>query len=55
VDLQRSFATTDYKKIWEILGTHLDVYKIRTPDAEATYKYHWSDADYAEQQIRKLT
>ena len=54
VDLQRSFGTTDYKAIWDKLKTHLDVYKIRTSDAEATYEYRWSDDDYAEQQIRRL-
>ena len=54
VDLQRSFSTTNYINIWDKLSTHLDVYKIRTSDAEATYEYRWSDADYAEQQIRRL-
>jgi len=54
VDLHRSFGTTEYSKIWEILSTHLDVYKIRTLTAEATYNYNWSDADYAEQQIKEL-
>jgi len=54
VDLLRSFGTTDYNEIWAQLGTHLDVYKIRTSEAEATYNYNWSDADYAEQQIKEL-
>jgi hypothetical protein len=54
VDLQRSFGTTDYKAIWDKLKDHLDVYKIRTSTAEATYEYRWSDQDYAEQQIRRL-
>lgn len=54
VNLTKSFGTLDYNQIWQQLGTHLDVYKIRTSDAEATYNYRWSDADYAEQQIRKL-
>ncbi len=54
VDLQRSFGTTDYVQIWRQLSTKLDVYKIRTSAAEATYNYKWSDADYAEQQIRAL-
>jgi hypothetical protein len=54
VDLQRSFGTTDYKAIWDKLKDHLDVYKIRTSTAEATYEYRWSDRDYAEQQIRRL-
>jgi hypothetical protein len=54
VDLQRSFGTTDYREIWAQLAQHLDVYKIRTGSAEATYNYNWSDPDYAEQQIRRL-
>ena len=54
VDLQRSFGTEDYQKIWAQLAEHLDVYKIRTSSAEATYNYNWSDADYAEQQIKEL-
>ena len=54
VDLQRSFGTTDYQQVWHQLSTKLDVYKIRTSTTEATYNYNWSDADYAEQQIRVL-
>jgi hypothetical protein len=55
VDLERSFGTQDYQAIWRQLAQHLDVYKIQTADAEATYEYRWSDPDYAEQQIRKLS
>ena len=55
VDLERSFGTTDYQIIWKQLAEHLDVYKIQTADAKATYEYRWSDPDYAEQQIRKLS
>ncbi len=54
VDLARSFGTTSYSEIWGQLSTKLDVYKIRTSSAEATYNYSWQDADYAEQQIRAL-
>ena len=54
VDLIRSFDTTDYNLIWEKLADHLDIYKIRTSVAEATYEYHWSDADYDLQQIRSM-
>jgi hypothetical protein len=52
VDLIRSFGTTDYKHIWTQLGSHLDVFKIRTSDACAIYTYNWSDSDYADQQIK---
>jgi hypothetical protein len=54
VDLVRSFGTTDYQAIWRQLSTKLDVYKIRTSSAEATYNYSWNDPDYAEQQIKAL-
>jgi hypothetical protein len=55
VDLERSFGTQDYEVIWRMLSHHLDVYKIRLGGHEATYEYRWSDADYREQQIRRLT
>ena len=54
VNLTKTFGTLDYNQIWQELAEHLDVYKIRTSDAEATYDYCWSDRDYAEQQIRRL-
>jgi len=54
VNLTKSFGTLDYYQIWQQIAAHLDVYKIRTSDAEATYEYRWSDADYATQQIRRL-
>jgi len=54
VDLVRSFGTTDYNVIWDILSTHLDVYSIKTSTTEATYSYHWNDGDYMQQQIKSL-
>ena len=55
VDLKRSFGTTAYAEIWSQLSTKLDVYKIRTSSAEATYEYRWGDSDYMERQIKELT
>jgi len=55
VDLVRSFGTVDYNNIWSQLADHLDVYKIRIDNIEATYEYRWSDADYQQQQIRSMT
>ena len=55
VDLMRSFGTTDYNLVWSQLSQHLDVYKIRIGDVEATYEYRWSDPDYQQQQIRSMT
>ena len=54
VDLERSFGTQDYEKIWAQLAQHLDVYSVRTSTASAIYNYHWNDSDYMEQQIRSL-
>lgn len=54
VDLQRSFATEDYQTIWQQLNTHLNVRAIRNSDVCAEYPYNWTDADYAEQQIKVL-
>lgn len=54
VDLVRSFGTTDYDLIWNQLADHLDVYKIRINNIEATYEYRWSDTDYQQQQIRNM-
>jgi hypothetical protein len=54
VNLTKSFGTLDYNQIWQQIAARLDVYKIRTSDAKATYEYRWSDRDYAEQQIRRL-
>jgi hypothetical protein len=54
VDLKRSFGTEDYQQIWKELNTRLNVHGIRTSNAQAVYEYQWSDADYMQQQIRKL-
>jgi hypothetical protein len=54
VDLLRSFATEDYRLIWNQLNTRLNVNAIRTSDARAEYPYHWWDADYMEKQIKCL-
>ena len=54
VNLTKSFGTLDYNQIWQQIAARLDVYKICTSDAKATYEYRWSDKDYAEQQTRRL-
>ena len=46
------FDPDDHTEIWRLLNNHLDVYKIETDACEATYNYHWSDADFVAQQIR---
>lgn len=54
VDLIRSFGTDDYRYIWAKLESRLNVCAIRTSESQATYNYHWSDADYMERQIKCL-
>lgn len=54
VDLQRSFGTQDYQIVWQQMAQHLDVYKIQTGAARATYTYNWSDSDYMQQQMEML-
>ena len=51
VDLERSFGTEDEFAIWDILSTHLDIYKITVDDVEQTYNYCWSDDNFKKQQI----
>lgn len=55
VNLPTSFASRDYETIWRLLFNYLDVYSIKTSEAKAVYKYHWSDPDYKEQQIKALS
>ena len=55
VNLQASFGTTDYHKIWATLARHMDVHKIKSSHAEATYEYRWSDSDYIQKQIEVLS
>jgi hypothetical protein len=55
VDLIASFGTTDYRSIWAQLDQYQDVFKIRTGQASAIYTYNWTDADYAERQIKELS
>ena len=54
VDLQRSFHTDDYRRIWLQLNTRLNVCAIRTSAASAVYEYCWSDPNYMEKQIKCL-
>ena len=54
VDLIKSFGSIDYNVIWAKLGSHLNVYNIRTNSASATYKYDWTDIDYKDQQILRI-
>jgi hypothetical protein len=54
IDLLGSFGTTDYQQIWDILGGHLDIYKIEVDGVANTFEYCWSDPDYAQMQINMM-
>jgi hypothetical protein len=54
VDLIRSFGTDDHQKIWPKLQARLNIWSIKTSDAQATYPYLWSDPDYMQQQVARL-
>jgi len=51
IDLQASFGTTDYKTIWDILGSHLDIQRIEIDGVVQQYDYCWSDSTYKQMQI----
>ena len=54
VDLQGSFGTTHSQQIWDVLGDHLDIYRIQAGTASQTFDYCWTDSDYQQQQIDRL-
>jgi hypothetical protein len=54
VELEKSFGTTDFTKIWPILSKYLDIYSIEANGVTATYDYTWTDEDYQQQQIARL-
>jgi len=51
IDLKASFGTTDYKTIWDILGNHLDIYRLEINGVAQRYDYCWSDVNYQQMQI----
>lgn len=54
VDLLGSFGTTNYQTIWDILGTHLDIYRIEVEDVSQTFDYCWRDSNYKDLQINMM-
>jgi hypothetical protein len=51
IDLKASFGTTDYKTVWDILGSHLDIHRIEIDGVVQQYDYCWSDTTYKQMQI----
>ena len=54
VDLKGSFGTDNYQTIWDILGTHLDIYKIEVDGVSNTFNYCWSNPNYKYMQIEMM-
>ena len=54
ISLKESFGTTHTETIWQILGTHLDIYKIEVDGISNTFEYCWTDLDYKQQQINMM-
>ena len=54
VDLINSFGTTSAQDIWAQMGDYLDIYKIECGSSNATYDYHWSNADHKQRQLESL-
>ena len=54
VDLLRSFETDDYRYIWDVVGTHLNVHSIKTSNVHKVFPYNWNDSDYKEQQLEYI-
>lgn len=54
VQLVESFGTDNSQSIWDILGQHLDIYRIEAGDVSQTFDYCWTDLDYQQQQIDRL-
>ena len=54
ITLKESFGTTHPETIWQILGTHLDIYKIEVDGVSNTFEYCWTDLDYKQQQINMM-
>ena len=51
VDLLSSFGTTDSQIIWNMLSSHLDIYKIEVDGVSNTFDYSWADTNYKQMQI----
>ena len=54
VDLVRSFGTRNYKDIWKILESCLNVYSIKTTEFYTEYPYKWSDPDFIQRQVAEI-
>ena len=51
IELTKSFGTDDYQQIWDMLGDHLDIYRIEVDGVSNTFEYCWTDPEYKQIQI----
>jgi hypothetical protein len=51
VNLEKSFGTTDFFKMIDLISKHLDIFKIKIDNVECTFDYVWSDDNYKQMQI----
>lgn len=54
VELRQSFGTAKHDQVWDILSTHLDIYRIEVDGVSQTFDYCWSEANYKQQQIDRM-
>jgi hypothetical protein len=54
VELQSSFGTIDEFEIREMLGNHLDLFRIQVDGVMNTFNYCWTDLDYKQKQISQM-
>ena len=54
VNIKKSFGTSNFRSVWEILSKYLDILSIEAGDARAVYDYTWTDTDYYQQQIERM-
>jgi hypothetical protein len=51
IDLLTCFGTKDYQTIWNILSSHLDIFRIEIDGVNNTFDYCWTDSHYKQMQI----
>ncbi len=51
VNLEKSFGTTDFFKIIDLISKYLDIFKIKIDNVDCTFDYVWSDDNYKQMQI----
>lgn len=55
VDLERSFGSSMWQRIWPTIAKHMDVYQVSTSSRSCVFDYKWSDSDFVDRQLAALT